>query len=120
MCSLPVRERLRVWKLPHPAQSENLDHAVRVQSSLQATRHALICGGRGPAQRRHSVMLANLPLSSTQLTPANTGRGKNVSLIMQSGSRLARVLVKAVQLWSLSRTGSNPSLQVIGAGVSLI
>lgn len=40
--SLPASERFRIRELPHPAHSENLDHAVRVQSSLQATRHSLI------------------------------------------------------------------------------
>lgn len=69
---LPERERLRLRELPHPAHSENLDQVVRVQSSLQATRHSLIWGGRGPAHRRHSVILADSPLSSTQLTPVNT------------------------------------------------
>lgn len=39
---LPVSERLRLLEVPQPAHSENLDHAVRVQSSLQATRHSLI------------------------------------------------------------------------------
>lgn len=70
--SLPVSERFRLRELPHPAQSENLDHAVRVQSSLQGTRHPLTCRGKGPAHRRHSVMLADSPLSPTQLIPAET------------------------------------------------
>lgn len=48
----------------------NLDHAVRVQSSLQGTRHSLICGGTGPAHRRQSVTLAVWSLSPTQLIPA--------------------------------------------------
>lgn len=70
--SLPVSERFRLRELPHPAQSENLDHVVRVQSSLQGTRHPLTCRGKGPAHRRHSVMLADSPLSPTQLIPAET------------------------------------------------
>lgn len=74
--SLPVSERFRLRELPHPAQSENLDQAVRVQSSLQDTRHSLTCRGKGPAQRRHSVMLADSPLSPTQLIPAETQRNR--------------------------------------------
>lgn len=82
--SLPVSERLRLRELPHPVHSENLDHAVRVQSSLQATRHSLIWGGKGPAHRRHSVILAASPLSSIQLSPVNTGGDKDVTPIIQS------------------------------------
>lgn len=75
---LPVSERVRLWELPHPAHSENLDQAVRVQSSLQVIRHPLIWGGTGPAHRRQSVMLADSPLSSTQLIPANIEESNNV------------------------------------------
>lgn len=71
--SLPTSERLRVRELPHPAHSENLDQAVRVQSSLHATRHFLIWEGKGPAHCRHSVMLAGIPSSPTQLIPATHG-----------------------------------------------
>lgn len=74
--SLPVSERLRLREPPHPAQSENLDHVVRVQSSLHGTRHSLACRGKGPAHRRHSVMLADSPLSATQLIPAETQRNR--------------------------------------------
>lgn len=79
-----MSERLRLRELPHPAQSENLDHAVRVQSSLQGTRQSLICEGKGPAHRRHFVILAGSPLSSTQLIPANTGKDKNVTPITET------------------------------------
>lgn len=102
---LPVRARLRLRELPHPAHSENLDQVVRVQSSLQATRHSLIWGGTGPAHRRHSVILADSPLSSTQLTPVNTeGRqdchSNYTRRCTRSGSHLTK-LSHPVQLSSV-------------------
>lgn len=72
--------RLRV--LPHPEHSVNLDHVVRVQSSLQGTRQALICWGTGPAHSRHSVILADSPFSFTQLIPASTGEEEKITPII--------------------------------------
>lgn len=82
--SLPVSERLRLRELPHSVHSENLDHAVRVQSSLQASRHSLIWEGKGPAHLKHSVILADSALSPTQLTPVNMMWGKKVTPFIQT------------------------------------
>lgn len=82
--SLPERERLRVCKLPHPVHSENLDHAVKLQSSLQGTWHLLLWGGKGPAHCRHSVIFANSPLSPMQLIPENGMEGRNQQMFFMN------------------------------------
>lgn len=105
---LPVSERLRLRELPHPAQSENLDQAVRVQSSLHGTLHFLTCRGKGPAHRRHSVMFADSPLSPTQLIPAETQRNTT-----SQRSQLLGFWVKNVNVLEISLLASTSTCRQV-------